>query len=64
MQEKPTRDLTADEHALLIELLEEEIPGLWGEIRHTADRHYREDLKARKHASLALLTKLRHAATL
>jgi hypothetical protein len=57
-------NLTENERSLVIELLEEEIPGLREEIRHTDDRHYRADLKEREKASFALLTKLRHGPSL
>ncbi len=53
-------DLTENERSLIIHLLEEELPGLHEEIRHTRDWHFREDLKERKKTSLALLAKLRH----
>jgi hypothetical protein len=54
------RDLTEDECSLIVDLLEEEIPGLQEEIRHTADWHYRDDLKEKKKTCLTLLAKLRH----
>ena len=53
-------DLTENERSLIINLLEEGIPELQEEIRHTDNWHYREDLKERKKTSLALLAKLRH----
>jgi len=53
-------DLTENERSLIINLLEEEIPGLQEEIRHTSNWRYREDLRERKKISLALLAKLRH----
>jgi hypothetical protein len=59
MPEPTMLDLTEHERLLIIDLLEEEIPGLWEEIRRTDDWHYREDLKEKKKSSLALLTKLR-----
>jgi hypothetical protein len=55
--------LTKSERSLIINLLEEEIPGLREEIRHTDDWHYREDLKEKKKTSLNLLAKLRHDYT-
>jgi hypothetical protein len=58
------RALTEDERSLIVDLLEEEIPGLQEEIRHTDDQHYRDDLKERKKTRLALLAKLRHAPAL
>jgi hypothetical protein len=61
MQEQsPATDLTESERSLIINLLEEEIPGLQEEIRHTDDWRYREGLKERKKTSLDLLAKLRH----
>jgi hypothetical protein len=61
MQEQTVSlNLTENERSLVINLLEEGIPGLREEIRHTDDRHYREDLKEKEKASLALLAKLRH----
>jgi hypothetical protein len=59
-EERPFADLTENERSLIIALLEEGIPGLQEEIRHTDDWRYREDLKERKKTSLALLAKLRH----
>ena len=53
-------DLTENERSLIINLLEEGIPELRDEIRRTDSWHYREDLKERKKASLALLAKLRY----
>jgi len=53
-------DLTEHERFLIVNLLEEEVSELRGEIRHTDDWSYREDLKEKKKISLALLAKLRH----
>jgi hypothetical protein len=59
LESRENLNLTENECSLVIELLEEEIPGLREEIRHTDDRQYRADLKEREKASIALLTKLR-----
>jgi len=61
---KATLALSEHERALIVELLEEEIPGLQEEIRHTDDWHYRDELKAKKNTSLALLAKLRQDTAL
>jgi hypothetical protein len=60
MPDTVTLELAERERALLIELLEEEIPGLHEEIHHTDDWRYRQALKEEKKASLVLLVKLRH----
>jgi hypothetical protein len=54
--------LAEREWTLIIELLEREIPGLYEEIHHTDDWRYRQALKEKKQASLALLAKLRRSA--
>ena len=63
-EQRVSTDLTENERSLIISLLEEEVPELREEIRHTADRHYREGLKEKKKISLDLLAKLRHGSTL
>jgi hypothetical protein len=57
-------ELAERERTLVIELLEREIPGLHEEIHHTDDWRYREALKEKKQASLALLAKLRRSAAM
>jgi hypothetical protein len=57
-------ELAEREWTLIIELLEREIPGLREEIHHTDDWRYRDALKEKKQASLALLVKLQHLPTL
>jgi hypothetical protein len=64
MPDSITLKLTEHERSLIIDLLKEEIPGLQEEIRHTDTWQYREELKEKKNASLALLAKLHHQHTL
>jgi hypothetical protein len=64
MQGSTRLDLTEHERIFIINLLEEEIPGLREEIRRTDNWRYREALKEKKNASLILLTKLRQAPVL
>jgi hypothetical protein len=64
MQGSARLELTEHEQLLIITLLEEGIPELQEEIRHTDNRRYRDTLKEKKNASLALLTKLRQIPAL
>jgi len=50
-----TLQLNEQEHQVLIELLERELPNLRHEIHHTDDHDYREFLKARENLLERLL---------
>lgn len=50
-----TLQLNTDEHQVLIEMLERELPNLRHEIHHTDDHDYRDFLKAREHLLERLL---------
>ncbi len=56
-------DLTEEEHALMLSLLDREIAQLGPEIRRTDARDYREDLKHEKQVLLHLVERLRAAQT-
>jgi len=56
-------ELTDEEHALMLNLLDREIAQLGPEIRHTDARDYREDLKHDRRVLLHLVQRLRSPQT-
>lgn len=54
-----TLQLNIDEHQVLIEVLERELPNLRHEIHHTDDHDYRDFLKAREHLLERMLGKVK-----
>ncbi len=57
-----TLQLNTDEHQVLIDVLERELPNLRHEIHHTDDHDYREFLKAREHLLERVLGKVKVSA--